>query len=1669
MLKGTERLLKESEERFRLLYENAPLGYQSLDEDGCFLEVNQAWLDMLGYSRNEVMGKWCGDFLTPPYREKFTSYFPQFKDTGEIHGIEFEMVKKDRSTIFITADGRIGRDRQGQFKQTHCILHDITERKKEQEALDRANREWERTFNAISDLVMVLDDQHRILRANKAMADAVGMTDQELIGKLCFEVVHGQKEPPVFCPHSQLLADSEAHSAEVLEPRLGGTYDVRVSPLVDQNGRVMGSVHVTRDITERKREEAIMQARLRLAEYATSHSLDELLQATLDEVEVLTDSLIGFYHFLDADQRTLRLQAWSTRTLREMCTAEGKGLHYHIDEAGVWVDCVHQRKPVIHNDYSSLPHRRGMPPGHAKVIRELVVPVFRGDRIVAILGVGNKPVDYDARDIETVSLMADLAWDIAERKRADENLRRSEAKFLDLYENAPCAYFSVGTDAVISLCNRRAGELLGYSREELIGKPVFELYADNSEGKEKAGKVFKRFLAGEPIADEELQMQRADGSTVWISLTVNGIRDFDGRLIQSRSMVLDISERRRAEEALRRLNRELRAVSTCNQILLRAVDEQTLVNDICRIICEEAGYRLAWVAYAEDDIAKTLRPVAWAGSHSDYVANAKLTWAHDTERGRGPAGTAIRSGETIYVQDIATDPRMAPWREDALQYGYRSGIALPLKEESAKVFGVLLIYHSQPNAMTSDETRLMEELAGDLAFGINTVRTRAQRERAERELQEANDLLRAIIEAAPTPIFGLDLDGNVQTVWNPAAEKLLGWSAQEVMGRPLPSVPVESQEEFRRFREQIRSGMTLDGMEVLRKRRDGTPINYSIYASPLHDAEGRITGNVAVLVDMTERKQFEAALMESETKYRMLFNAASDAIYILSAEGDERGQIVSANEEAAVMHGYTVPELLTMNIADLDTPDSAAKISERFERLLRGEHLKEITTHRKKDGTVFPIEISARLIEIGGRKYSMAIDRDVTEREKAQTALRKSEERLRTIIDSSPIGIRIVQDGKYIYVNPSFVRMFGYETQDKIVGLPVEALYAPESKDMIIRIEGAKLAGKLTSGHYEAIGLTQNGRIFEMEVWRTAIEYLERRSSLAFIVDVSESKSLRSQLFQAQKMESIGTLAGGIAHDFNNLLQVILGYTEILMLRKGKESPDLPNLEAIRKAAKDGGDLVKGLLLFSRQVESNLRPCDLNIELQHVEPILKRTIPKMIEVELILAEGLRPVNADPIQIEQIVLNISINAQHAMHKSGKLTLETANVTLDDDYCRMYAEAKPGDYVLLKISDTGHGMEEEVLDHIFEPFFTTKKTGEGTGLGLSIVYGIVKSHNGHLTCASQPGQGTSFSIYFPALLLESEMDMARTLGEMPALGTETILVVDDEQAVRDIVEGLLKERGYKLFLAESGEKALGIYREKKEEIDIVVLDLNMPGMGGSECLKEIVKIDPNARVLVVSGHSANQVRKQIMDNGARELVAKPFEGKDLLRAIRRVLEEPGLRDSQVSGSGPASVTIDEGDGTPATARRAGREAPDKENLPRRLSILAIDDREPYLRILEAGLGQDGHTPLTASSGIEGLRIFREMPVDAVVCDLEMPDIDGWEVGRRIKEICQEKGVPKTPFVLLTGQADMEDIDQDDAERMAECGVDAILGKPVDIPEILKVAERLMRKVSDLEPTG
>ncbi|UCF00532.1 MAG: PAS domain S-box protein [Deltaproteobacteria bacterium] len=523
------------------------------------------------------------------------------------------------------------------------------------------------------------------------------------------------------------------------------------------------------------------------------------------------------------------------------------------------------------------------------------------------------------------------------------------------------------------------------------------------------------------------------------------------------------------------------------------------------------------------------------------------------------------------------------------------------------------------------------------------------------------------------------------------------------------------------------------------------------------------------------------------------------------------------------------------------------------------------------------------------QQYSEQLEINVAGLKKTEKALRESEERYRTVLEANPDPVVVYDmEGKVIYLNPAFTDTFGWTIEERLgkkmdVFVPEESW--PETKIMIDKA----LTGESFSG-FETCRYTKEGNTIPVSI--SAAVYWDRDDnpvgSVVSLRDISEQKQLQAQLQHAQKLEAVGTLAGGIAHEFNNLLQAVQGYAELLLLRRKKEEPTYRELEAIVRAAKRGGELSQQLLTFSRKVESKLRPVDLNFEVDRAIQLLSRTVRKMIEIEFHSEKELKPVNADPAQIEQLVVNLALNARDAMPDGGKVTIGTENVFLDKEYCRRQAGVEPGEYVLLTFSDTGHGMDKETRMRMFEPFFTTKGLGEGTGIGLAIVYGIVKNHGGQITCSSEPEAGTIFKIYLPAIEHKVQFEK-QPEPELLEGGTETILLVDDEEFILDLGKQIFARCGYTVLTALDGETALEFYRKEQGNIDLVILDLVMPGMSGRECLEGLRNINPRAKVVIASGYSDTGPMKEAIEAGAKSFISKPYEMKQLLQVAREVLDE------------------------------------------------------------------------------------------------------------------------------------------------------------------------------------
>lgn len=515
----------------------------------------------------------------------------------------------------------------------------------------------------------------------------------------------------------------------------------------------------------------------------------------------------------------------------------------------------------------------------------------------------------------------------------------------------------------------------------------------------------------------------------------------------------------------------------------------------------------------------------------------------------------------------------------------------------------------------------------------------------------------------------------------------------------------------------------------------------------------------------------------------------------------------------------------------------------------------------------------------------------------AQEELRESEKKYRLVFDSAGEGIVVIQDGIIRFINSRMLEMLDLDKSD-IRPLRERSFLEwihTDDRNMVADRYLKRMAGEPLPSTYSVRLLKENDNFFWVDISPVVIYWEGHPAMLAFITDVSdrvmaeeERKKLENQLQQAQKMEAVGTLAGGVAHDFNNLLQIINGYSQMLLMDTDEEDQHHSTLKEIEAAGARAAQLVQQLLLFSRKIESERQSVDLNQAIIHAIRLLERVIPKMIDIKAELDESLLIVNVDPVQIEQVLLNLGINAADAMPEGGELVYKTENMNLGGEHDRGHVEAPPGNYALLSVIDTGHGIDKETMEHIFEPFYTTKGIGKGTGLGLASAYGIIKGHGGDIVCRSEPDRGTSFEIYLP----EDNKRFSRAARELnealPRGNQEVLLIVDDEDSVRDFASRALKRFGYEVFSASSGEEAVAIFSNKHEVIDLVVLDIGMPGMGGSKCMLELLKISPPAKVIIASGYSKDGQVKTTLESGAAGFLGKPYKIQEMLQTIRSTLD-------------------------------------------------------------------------------------------------------------------------------------------------------------------------------------
>ncbi|MDH4100935.1 MAG: PAS domain S-box protein, partial [Nitrospirota bacterium] len=669
---------------------------------------------------------------------------------------------------------------------------------------------------------------------------------------------------------------------------------------------------------------------------------------------------------------------------------------------------------------------------------------------------------------------------------------------------------------------------------------------------------------------------------------------------------------------------------------------------------------------------------------------------------------------------------------------------------------------------------------------------------------------------------------------------------------------------------------------------DGRKITLRTSKIPLKDSSGRVYGVLGTYEDITERKEVEESLKDSESRYREMFEQTMD--YILVLEPVENGPpiIVDASESAFRRHGYSRKEMIGKPITILDPED--AKVAVNVNNILRDGFAEFEVVHKCKDGSTFPARVISRVINIKGRRHFYSVERDISREKLAESQLNV----LSTAIEQSPTSIVITDAaGNIDYVNPKFTRLTGYSFDEARGQNPRILKSGAQPSEVYEELWKTIASGEVWRGEF--CNKKKNGDLY----WeRVVISPVKDQAGtithfLAVKEDITElkksegeKKGLEAQLRQAQKMETIGTLAGGIAHDFNNILQPVNSCSEMLRSRLPADSPLMKYVDLMSRSVDRGRDLVKQLLTFSRQKEQEKRPIRLQPIIAETLSMISSLVPATVNIRMEIDQNCRPVMADPIQIQQIIMNLCTNACDAMNKNGTLTVQLEAIELDEAAARDNLRLQSGRYALIVVRDTGDGMDEDTQKRIFDPFFTTKEIGKGTGLGLSVVHGIIMECSGEIVVDSSPGSGTSFKVYLPCTE-KIAVEPVVVQGAAMVGGAGTILFVDDEEDITSISREMLEDLGYIVTALNSAADAIEELRRKPDMYDLVISDYAMPAMTGDRFAAEARKICPGIPVILITGNNEAIPAEKLRDIAAREIVSKPFRMQEIGEAISRAL--------------------------------------------------------------------------------------------------------------------------------------------------------------------------------------
>ena len=1360
-------------------------GAITTDRRGRVRVLNRVAEELTGWTREEAVGKPLLEVfhsIDPGTRARASSPVDELLGTPQVPGppMPSVLVARDGSERAISANARPLRDASGTVSGAVLVFREEARRREgcaapqEQAAMLELGR----------DAVIVRGASDRIILWNRGAEEVYGWTRKEALGRVAHALLK-TRSPKLPAELRSTVAEAGHWQGELVQVRKDGreiVVDSHWVALRGADGSLSGVLEANRDVTAHTRTEPGSERR--------DARLQTVLQTTLDGFFVVDSEA----RLIEANDTYCSMVGYRRDELLQMRLPDLEGV-----ETAPEVVARMQRLRRAGSSRFETRHRRK-----------------HGDLV---------DIDASVTFLESAGLFLCFCRDISERKRMESALRESESALRGILNAAtePISMFTV--DGVALAANKAAASQFRVPPELAMGKSLFELLPEGV-ARSRVARLREAAQCGRPIEFEDVR----DGTR--FEHTFYPLFGVDGKVSRVVSYSRDVTARRQAEQALRRSRRELRALAA----RLQAVREEEQAR-IARDLHEDLGQILAGLTADLRELGETL-----AGPEG----------LPDRVGARVGDSVALLERAHASVRRIASGLR--PLALDTL------GLGPALLEEAQR-------FEEQHKVKCQVEVGILPALAPAIATALFRI---------------AQEALANVARHAGASRATIHLESEGEAVVLRVEDD--GRGLARLKGRDLgPRLGLLG----------MRERAWQFGGDVLLVERGACGGARLVARLPIAEKAQEVGPAGDRKPPEPRDRDPEIDLRSAERLLQDVMDGAPVAIFLKDTEG----RYITVNKYLAGVHGIPREEVRGKTDFDLFPRDRAESYRAHDLQVLesgRAVQIEEVADLADGGQSVF-LANKFLLRDAEGRIYgTCGISQDITAVKAAEAALRETEERFRAAFQTSPDSMTInrVEDGVYIAVNDGFSQMLGWEAPDVVgkssIDLGVWADPSARSRFVV----ALKKDGFVRD--MEASFRTRSGDTKPVLVSARVVTLNGQQMVLAVTRDISEQKKaaeersvLEKELRHAQKLESIGRLAGGIAHDFNNILTVIMSCLESMRDDAANAAPaNLEEIGQLQAVANRAAGLTGQLLAFARKQVIAPVTLDLNSIIRGSEKLLSRVLGEDVTLESVLSPDLWTVRCDPGQVEQVILNLAVNARDAMPDGGKLTIQVTNVEVEEELVALHPFMRVGEYVRVRVMDTGTGMASEVKEHIFEPFFTTKPQGKGTGLGLAVVYGIVKQSDGYIVVESDPGRGTAFDVYFP----RSDAPSAAVVKEPPSAnrGTETVLVVEDDPLVRQSTVRMLAAAGYRVVAASNGGEALVRAKQENGSLHLLLTDVIMPGLNGHELANELCRLRPGLRVLYVSGYTGEVLTRADVVDGAVEFLAKPFTRTSLLARVRAVLD-------------------------------------------------------------------------------------------------------------------------------------------------------------------------------------